>query len=136
MPPPSVHVLCRSTCRFADRCSRLSHEVTVNEVVDLNHVIERLQGEQKQLQEQLRRAQEEGGGVATRVAPLTAEERASLRQAVDQYVFDHITLNGVIIVGEGKRESLPSSISLSSQFHLITDTHISLYDVPVPSFPY
>ena len=88
-----------STCRFAERCSRLSQDVTMNEVVDLNQVIERLQAERKDLEEQLRIArsigtaqqQAAGNGLAApapRTAPITPEERQSLQAAVDQYIRD------------------------------------------------
>jgi kinesin family protein 6/9 len=73
-----------STARFARRCSQLVSDVTINEQVDLNLVVQRLQEENLQLKEQIANISSESQ--LSESSTLTAEEMEICKKQVAMFL--------------------------------------------------
>lgn len=77
-----------SSAKFARRCSKLVAEVTVNEQVDINLMLKKLQSENEQLKKQLARRQEIG---QSENLVLTPSEADACKKQVAMFLSDKTT---------------------------------------------
>ncbi|CEM22728.1 unnamed protein product [Vitrella brassicaformis CCMP3155] len=75
-----------STCRFAQAVAQVENTATINEETDPNLMIKRLKQEIEELKEEIRILKGEGGEGYDPTAPLTEQEMADCRAAVQAYI--------------------------------------------------
>eukprot|EP00743_Colponemidia_sp_Colp-15_P006180 GILK01006645.1.p1 GENE.GILK01006645.1~~GILK01006645.1.p1 ORF type:complete len:627 (+),score=116.77 GILK01006645.1:176-1882(+) len=79
-----------STARFAQRCSMLTNEVTVNEQVDMNLMVQRLERENEALKKELQDALSglHTGALVQADTQLTDNDKKSLANSIQQFIND------------------------------------------------